>query len=109
MLCVLLIAFVAIGGELHEPGTDILFGNIVPLGIGLQAQVDTHLRVLRLLARRQLQRLSHTCTGTLALIVGDRSCQSYLRVQFFIESFDLTGFEKRISPYAAIRLNATLT
>jgi len=48
---VALIALVAIGRELLKPGANILFRGVVPLGIGLQAQVNTHLRVL-LLARR---------------------------------------------------------
>src|SRR5712691_8769037 len=46
MFGVLLVAFVAVGGKLLEPGMNVLFRDVVPLGVGLQAQVDTHLWVL---------------------------------------------------------------
>src|SRR5438132_8146670 len=93
MFGVLLVAFVAVGGKLLEPGTNVLFRDVVPLGVGLQAQVDTHLWVL-LFAYGQLHGLGRASIGTIPLIFSHGSRQGCLRVQFLIESFNLSSFEK---------------
>src|SRR6476660_8520141 len=67
VLGIAFVALIAIGGQLLEPGMDLLFRDIEPLGISLQAQVDAHLGVLFLTSGSLLTRL----TRTLLLIGGD--------------------------------------
>src|SRR6266700_3461603 len=103
MLGVAFIALVAIGGKLAKPGAYILFGGIVPFRIGLQAQVDAHLRVL-FFAWGTLLRFARA----LALIRGHRLRQFCGWVQFIIERLDVGGTEEHIFPHAPVWLNAPI-
>src|SRR5438874_960423 len=104
MIRVAFIALVAVGGELLKPGTDILFRYVVPLGVGLQTQVDAHLRVLLLLACRSLYLL----TGALALVSSHRLCQFCCRVQFVIKLLDIGDAEEHVAPHASVWLDASI-
>src|SRR5436309_15966698 len=99
MLRVLLIALIAIGRELLEPGTNILFRSIVPLGVGLQSQVYAHLRVLLLTHRDR-----HLFTRTLAFVGGYSFDQFSVPVHFFVECLQVGSAIKRIASNAPARL-----
>src|SRR5579884_2279991 len=103
MFRVAFVAFVAIGGKLLEPATDIFFGGVVPFGIGLQTQVDAHLWVL-FLAHRSLRDF----TSTLAFVSRYRFGQFSGGMQFVIERFDICGAEEEITPYTTIWLDAAI-
>src|SRR5579885_2800265 len=60
MFGVTFVALVALRGKLVEPGADIFVRDIVPFSVGLQAQVDLHLRVVLLAARRELDGLANS-------------------------------------------------
>src|SRR5437764_14348171 len=103
MFGVAFVAFVAIGGKLLKPDTDIFFGGVIRFGVGLQAQVDAHLWVL-FLAHRSLRGFS----GTLALVSGYRFGQFSSGMQFVIERFDICTAEEEITPNATIRLDTSI-
>src|SRR5260370_15512665 len=91
---VVLIALLAPGCKLSKPGANILFRGVVPLRIGLQAQVDTHLRVLLLAGRSTF----FFPARALALVCRNRLRQFRRRVQLVIQSLNFRGAKKRLAP-----------
>src|SRR5579875_249310 len=97
------IALVAFWSQLQKPGADVFFRDIIPLGVGLQAQIDAHSRVLLLAPRYELERLRAAGSNCAFLLIGgDGLRQLRLWMQLLVERLDVGGFEKVVAPYPLI-------
>src|SRR5581483_6288587 len=102
MFRVTFVARIAIGSKLLKPVANVVFRDIVPLGIGLQAQIDAHLRVLFLTGR-----LLHF-PSTFALVGGHSFSQFGRWMEFFIEFLDIGGTKEGFTTHSAMSFDTPL-
>src|SRR5450432_3225672 len=97
------IALIPIRGKLLKPDANILLRSVIPLGIGLQTQINTHLRIF-LFAHSRLR----GCTSTILLIICYRFRQLRRGMQLVVKGFNIATPKEGITTNTAMRLDTPL-